>query len=145
MTTEFIDIKKVIEEFDREAATWRKERVIGDVKHDIKHKYISIVTPNGGEYDIGLDRVTTPAEALHWLCHMTEKSWFTPQMTYDLIKVIKRVTTINEYCCPDIWENGKKHDEDRRIETPGIPQASVDRMDPRGHQGTGKEDQRDGG
>ena len=105
MTTEFVNIKKIFEDFNKGAAKWRRERIIGDIKHDVKNKYISIKVPGTkNEYDIEINRIDTPQAAFHWLCHMTEKNWFTPQMTYDFIKVIKRVTTVNEYCVPHIWE-----------------------------------------
>jgi hypothetical protein len=101
-------IRDIYREFDKKAKRWREERKIGKIHHDVKDKYIIIDTPRGGEYDIALTRIKNGEEAFGWICHMTEKNWFTPKMTYDFIEVIKRVTNANEYCNPEMWEGTDK-------------------------------------
>jgi hypothetical protein len=100
-----LSMGQIIQRFNSKAEKWRNERRIGKITHDVKGGFILIDTPTGSQYDIGLDRISTPKEALAWLFHMTEKNWFTPTMTFDLIEVIKRTTHVNEYCNPEMWEN----------------------------------------
>lgn len=69
---------------------------INDVEFD--GAYINIHKPNGVIYDFEIRRCESPEDAFRWLCHLSDKNWFTPQMAYDLVKIIRKSTTINEYC-----------------------------------------------
>lgn len=71
---------------------------IGDVTFD--GRLIAIRKPNGASYVIEISRCQTAEDAFCWLCHLTEKSWFTPRMALDFIEMIKLATSANEYCRP---------------------------------------------
>lgn len=92
------------EEIRKEIKIWEKTYSIGHIFYCGKYKGINIKW-EGHEYFIELSRIATPEEAFHWICHMTEKCWFTPQILYDFIKILKRITTLNEYCNPSMWKS----------------------------------------
>ncbi|MEI7639492.1 MAG: hypothetical protein WCJ37_19410, partial [Syntrophus sp. (in: bacteria)] len=79
-----------------EKAERRRTLRHGTVRFCNRDGYI-IVTPDGWNYEIDLERMKTSFEAFHWLCHLQGKAWFTPQMLSDLVKVIRRTTKLNIY------------------------------------------------
>lgn len=102
-----IDLREAFEEHQEVVKEWNKSLRLGDVEYDKKNNCISIyhMHPWQGEctYDIELSRIKTPNSAFHWICHLHEKHWFTPQILHDFVEVLKRITTINEYCSPSFW------------------------------------------
>jgi hypothetical protein len=97
-------MRQIFKEAEKIRQDWHKKRRIGNVKYDPVRSKIIFIGENGFEYEITLDRLKTAEDAMKWICHMSEKNWVTPQMIYDFIKVIKRVTNCNFYCNPEFWE-----------------------------------------
>ncbi len=79
---------------------WKSTKSCGTVKYIKRHDSI-VIDPKGHEYYIEMDRLKTAEQAFCWICHLHQKIWFTPQMLSDLVYVITRTTTINEYCDKD--------------------------------------------
>jgi hypothetical protein len=42
----------------------------------------------GYRYNIELDRIDSPERMVHWLHHLSSKTWFTPKMVGDLIQTV---------------------------------------------------------
>jgi hypothetical protein len=98
----FMNLKEVFAECKKQEDEWNANYRVGDVQLDKNSKTIDLLWENHC-YDIELNRIKTPNEAFHWICHLHEKNWVTPQMLSDFVEVIKRSTTVNEYCNPDTW------------------------------------------
>ena len=96
MELEIIDWKTSSEE----SKEWKRTHRFGMVKYVKKHDSI-VIDPEGHRYYVEMNRLKTAEQAFCWICHLQQKMWFTPQMLSDLVDVITRTTTINEYCHKD--------------------------------------------
>lgn len=88
---------QVMKEAGEEIKQFRKNPVIGDVRYCKRDKCIVIDGPGRG-YDIPISRIKNSGDAFDWLCHLHEKTWFTPKLHSDLLEMMIRITNINEYC-----------------------------------------------
>lgn len=50
----------------------------------------AVVFPNHGNYEIGLERVSTPELLLAWLVHMCGKTWFKQEIAFWFILKVSR-------------------------------------------------------
>lgn len=50
-----------------------------------EHGYITFQHENGYEYGIKKTRCDTPRKVCHWVCHLSEKNWVTPDLLRQFI------------------------------------------------------------
>lgn len=53
----------------------------------IDKTHLIIKTDNGQDYEINLKQINTVAGLESWLCHMTEKNWFTMLMAKEMVRI----------------------------------------------------------
>lgn len=78
-----------------EELEWNRTHRIGSVSFDPVNREIKV---HRSYPPIGLDELQTARDAFHWLCHLSCKSWFTPQLMHDFVMMLRKVARINEYC-----------------------------------------------
>ncbi len=59
--------------------------------------YIGIKKETGAVYDVDFDRCRTQADILHWVTHLTLKTWVTREMLRDFIKAACDLNDIHYY------------------------------------------------
>jgi len=49
-----------------------------------------VIFPNAGRYEIGLSRLDSPEKLLSWIVHLSEKTWFSPDICRWFILKVSR-------------------------------------------------------
>lgn len=52
------------------------------------------------KYEVDLERMNTPSQFVHWLLHLREKIWFTPQMEADFLTELFDVACVDRKVIP---------------------------------------------
>ena len=55
------------------------------------------LTGGGCDYFIARDRIDTPLKVLHWLAHLSNKTWFTLEDAQDVMTYAQRHNDVDPY------------------------------------------------
>ena len=69
-------------------------------KFQPKNLTLALYRPNGNlEYEVDLERCTSPAETLDWITQIARKSWATDTMIADLVRALDDMLSLQANMC----------------------------------------------
>ncbi len=77
-----------------------------------------LVGPHG--YEVDLDRCTTSAEVLDWICQVAKKSWGSPEVVGELVQALDDILHPQETLCTDGRERGPVNPRNTAADTAGL-------------------------